>query len=197
MKLKYKKCLEILEKNTNTKPTHTQISKIINVSANALSNRLSNNGYLNDEEVDKIQNYYKIDLLKSNESINVTYYSNYNELNNLISKHTIDIPLNCFDNFSKYKKYFAINATGDTMSPFIKDNDKLIIEYYTGEQIRDNRIYIFKYNDEFFIKRLIKNIDQIVIKSDNDIYPIRFIDTNSTQNLSIIGQIVGLIRNAD
>ncbi len=83
------------------------------------------------------------------------------------------------------------------MSPYIKDNDKLIIEYYNGEQIKDNSVYIFKYNNEIFIKRLVKNIDQIVVKSDNEIYPIRFIDTNNTQNLSIIGQIVGLIRNAD
>ena len=196
MKLKYKKCLEIINKSTQKNPTHAEISKIINVSANALSNRLSNDGYLKDDEVDKIQKYYKIDLLKNTDCINVIYYSNFMELKNELSKSTLTIPVDCFDNFSKFKSYFALNAIGDTMSPYIKDNDKLIIEYYNGEQIKDNSVYIFKYNNEIFIKRLVKNIDQIVVKSDNEIYPIRFIDSNNTKKLNIIGQIVGLIRDA-
>lgn len=197
MKLKYKKCLEIIEQYTNTKPTHAEISKIINVSANALSNRLSNDGYLKDDEIDELQNYFKIDFFKKSNCISLIYYSDFLELKNSFSKHTIDVPLDCLDSFSKFKKYFALNATGDTMSPYIKDNDKLIIEYHNGEQIKDNKIYIFNYDNEIFIKRLVKNIDQIVVKSDNNIYPIRFIEAPNSKKVKIIGQIVGLIRDTN
>ncbi len=196
MKLKYKKCLEVIKETTGIKPTHAEISKIIKVSANALSNRLSNDGYLKDDEASKIETYYNVNFLKNTNCISLTYYSNYLELKKSLSDNKIEIPLDCFDGFSQFKKYFALSAIGDTMSPYIKDNDMLIIEYYSGEQIRDNRVYIFNYNNEIFIKRLVKNIDQIVVKSDNEIYPIRFIDAINSEKLNIIGQIVGLIRNA-
>ena len=62
MKLKYKKCLNTLEDIFKTKVSHNEISKIIKVSANALSNRLSNDGYLKDEEIEKIEQHYKINF---------------------------------------------------------------------------------------------------------------------------------------
>ena len=45
-----------------------------------------------------------------------------------------------------------INATGNSMSPTIENGDKLIVEHWNSNQIQDNRIYVFCYNNEFFVK---------------------------------------------
>ena len=81
------------------------------------------------------------------------------------------------------------------MQPLIFDKDKLIIEHWNGEQIIDNRPYIFCYKDEIFIKRLAKNVDQLLIISENKDYDIRKLSGNQLKDVNIIGQIVGLMRD--
>lgn len=111
-------------------------------------------------------------------------------------KEVIDVPKKLFQHFSSVKKYSVINAVGDSMSPTIYDKDKLIVEHWDGEQIKDNQVYVFAYNNEIFVKRLVKNVDEIVITSDNPnpIYRPRFIEKDDMNNVLIIGQIVGLFR---
>ena len=50
------------------------------------------------------------------------------------------------------------------MVPIIDNGDKLIVEHWNGNQIQDNKIYVFCFNNEFFVKRLCKNLDEIIIK---------------------------------
>lgn len=100
-----------------------------------------------------------------------------------------------FTRFSPVKKYSVINAYGNSMEPFICDRDKLIVEHYEGEQIIDNRPYIFCYKDEIFIKRLVKNINQLVIIPENKDYDIIKLAGEDLENVNIIGQIVGLMRD--
>lgn len=111
------------------------------------------------------------------------------------NKESLEIPYKCVKNFSKTKKYSIINAVGDSMTPYIYDKDKLIIEHYDGEQIRDNKIYIFRFYDNLFIKRLVLNLDQIIVKSDNKEYPVRYIERVEADNFQVIGRIVGIVRN--
>ena len=63
-----------------------------------------------------------------------------------------------------------------------------------GEQISDNRIYVFRFGDNIFVKRLVLNIDQIVIKSDNKEYSTRNIEKDKLDDFQIIGRIVGIWR---
>ena len=111
-------------------------------------------------------------------------------------KELVQVPKKLFTSFSAHKKYSVINAVGDSMSPFINDKDRLIVEHWSNEQIKDNQVYVFCYKDEIFIKRLIKNIDEIIVKSDNPdpIYRARYIEKDDLNNIIIIGQIVGLMR---
>lgn len=113
-------------------------------------------------------------------------------------KQKLNVPKSAFMfNYSENKIYSVINAWGDSMNPFICNKDKLIVEHLNGEQIKDNHIYVFCYNNEIFVKRLIKNIDEVIIKSDNPdpIYRPRVIEGKKLSDLYIIGEIVGLIRN--
>ena len=83
------------------------------------------------------------------------------------------------------------------MMPYIHDKDKLIVEHWSGEQIRDNRVYVFRFGDNIFVKRLVQNINQIVVKSDNTIYDTMKIEAIDAGDLQIIGRIVGLMRDMD
>ena len=87
-----------------------------------------------------------------------------------------------------------INASGNSMSPTIDNGDKLIVEHWNGSQIQDNKIYVFCFNNEFFVKRLSKNLDEIIIKSDNPEYRVRTINGNTANELTLIGKIVGVIK---
>lgn len=109
-------------------------------------------------------------------------------------KEEIQVPCRLVQNYSKFKKYSVINATGDSMTPHILDRDRLIVEHYDGGQIRDNRIYIFRFYDNIFVKRLVLNLDQIIVISDNEKYQQRIIERSEADNFEIIGRIVGIIR---
>ena len=112
-------------------------------------------------------------------------------------KELIQVPKKLFSHFSPQKQYSIINAIGDSMLPYIHNKDKLIVEHWQGEQIKDNQVYVFCYKDEIFVKRLVKNIDEIIVKSDNPdpMYRPRYIGKEDMNNVLIVGEIVGLMRD--
>ena len=77
----------------------------------------------------------------------------------------------------------------------IDNGDKLIVEHWNGAQIQDNKIYVFCFNNDFFVKRLSKNLDEIIIKSDNSDYRIRTISGSTANELILVGKIVGIIKS--
>jgi SOS-response transcriptional repressor LexA len=210
MKLKYSLVRDTLQNLIEYVPTHAELAdefKLhrIDTTANALSNRLSNDGYLKENEIKVIEEVYGVFLLpndnKTNDNcIDLDYFSDvwascgtgavvFEETSDKIS-----VPTSLIQNYSKSNKYSVINARGDSMQPFIQNFDKLIVEHWNGGQIIDNCIYVFRYANELFVKRLVKNITQIVIKSDNPLYePIKI--TDKDQDFEVIGQIVGLMRD--
>ncbi len=111
------------------------------------------------------------------------------------STKIIQVPKNIILSYSGFKTYSVVNASGDSMQPHILDKDRLIVEHWNGEQITDNKVYIFRFNDQIFIKRLVLNLDQIVVKSDNKEYQTRYIEATAADNFQIIGKIVGLMRS--
>lgn len=111
------------------------------------------------------------------------------------STQIIQVPKKIVLGYSGFKTYSVINASGDSMQPRIQDKDRLIVEHWNGEQITDNRVYIFRYKDQVFIKRLVLNLDQIVVKSDNKEYQTRYIESATADSFQIIGKIVGLMRS--
>lgn len=111
-------------------------------------------------------------------------------------KELITIPKSSlFKHFNPSKQYFVINAYGNSMEPYIYDKDKLVVESWNGGQIIDNRPYLFCYKDEIFVKRLTKNVNQLVIIPENKDYDIIKLKDKELENVNIIGQIVGLVRD--
>lgn len=111
-------------------------------------------------------------------------------------KEPMNVPIQCVNAYNANKKYSVIHAYGDSMQPYIHDKDLLVFEDYNGEQICDNRIYVFRYEDKIFIKRLVLNINQLIIKSDNAEYKPITVDLKDA-DIQIIGKFAGLMRKAD
>lgn len=219
-----KELLNLLRELTNLKISQTDIAKALGTTRSNISLRIKNESKATIEEIKKVVIYLKLPnphdimnlILKSKNQLSMDIISeNIPEVEDVISmdyypdvfgscgagafvfsehKEVLQVPKRCIKSYSGFKKYSVINATGDSMTPYIFDKDKLVLEHWQGEQIRDNRIYLFRYGDNIFIKRLILNVDQIIIKSDNKEYAPRYIDKENMADFQIIGRIVGIWR---
>ncbi len=107
----------------------------------------------------------------------------------------VKIPKYLIAKYKPNKEYSIITAKGDSMSGSIEDGDKLLIESFDSEQITDNQIYVFCYKEEIFVKRLCKNLNEIIVKSDNDFYKPKHIENEDMNNIHIIGKVVCSVRN--
>ena len=188
------------------KVSQQMIADALNVAQAAISGRIKRNSDFTLDELIKIEQAMGLPVgslsgMQTNDNcIDLDYFSDvwascgtgavvFEETNEKLS-----VPTSLIQNYSKSNKYSIINARGDSMQPFLQDRDKLIVEHWNGGQIIDNCIYVFRYANELFVKRLVKNITQIVIKSDNPLYESIKI-TDKDQDFEVIGQIVGLMRD--
>lgn len=200
-----------LQNLTKQRITQKDLGDALGISKQAIGNKKADNYQFEDYEVSKIYDYinnkYKISkctLIDDKTKIIVLDYypdvfgscgTGYFVTSE--AKEQIQVPVNAlFKKLSKGKKYSVINAIGNSMSPYIEPNDKLIIEHLDNQPIIDNHVYVFCYDNDLYIKRLYKNIDEIIAKSDNPdpIFKVKSIPKSEWNNLQIIGEIVGLMR---
>lgn len=225
--MKHNELVEIIENQTGEKPKQREIAEALGNSVSVIGKRAERNSSYDFNELSKINEYFGMKYFEFNlfESANTNRMIK-NVLNKTTDDNTsimanyypeifgscgtgtfvpaeykerIHVPKHCIHNYSKGKNYSVINARGDSMQPYIQDKDLLIFEDYDGEQICDNRIYVFRYGDKIFVKRLILNINQLIIKSDNPApeYKTITIDLTENTNIQIIGKFAGLMRKAE
>lgn len=198
--MQYSQLIQAIKKEINYEPKQSDLCKILEMSRATMSNRAKNDSKFSDDEIKAIEAFYaiKLDRELQTKYVDLDYYPNvFGSCGNGTmvfdeSKEKITVAKDMIINYSPSKVYGVMSAVGCSMSPKIEDGDKLVIEKWNGEQIKDNRVYLFRYNDELFIKRLVKNIDQIVCISENPRFKDRVI--NDLKNFNIIGEIVGLFR---
>ncbi len=202
--MKVKDLTGLITQKTGYPVNQSMIADILGVTRQTISNRIKTDSELTVAELIKIEDKFKIDLLGNNgsDSIQMFYYQDVfascGDGNIIFSEDKIPISISklFISNFSSNKQYSLINASGNSMSPFINTGDKLIIEHKSGnEQINDDRIYVFCYKNEFFVKRLSKNIDELIVKSDNSDYRTRVIRDEDLNDVNVIGEVVGIIRS--
>lgn len=204
--MKLDELLKIISEKTGKYINQSHLAEGLGITRQTVSNRIKNESQVTVSELKRIENFFGVTLFneaKDNESdiIYIDYYSDvFASCGNgtiLFSDEKRKIPLSIIliNGFSKQKEYSIINASGNSMTPTIDDGDRLIVEHWTGEQIQDNCIYVFCFNQEFFIKRLSKNLDEIIIKSDNPDYRTRTINGSTMNELTLVGKIVGIIKS--
>ena len=190
-------------------PTQNELVLKTGIKQTTLSNKAIRNSKWKIEEIQKLNVGYGIDLLKpisqniTNDTITLEYYPDVfgscgtGYFVSSEHKEQIQVPVNAlFKKLSQGKKYSVINAIGNSMSPYIEPQDKLIVEHLDNQPIIDNHVYVFCYDNDLYIKRLYKNIDEIIAKSDNPdpIFKVKSIPKTEWNNLQIVGEIVGLMR---
>ncbi len=206
--MKLDELINIISKKIGTPVNQTMLAESFGVTRQTISNRLKNESEVTVSELKRVEEYFKISLLscKSTEDENIAYIDYYTDVfascgdGSIVfssEKTKLPIAISMISGYSKNKLYSMINASGNSMAPTIDNGDKLLVEHWNGSQIQDNKIYVFCYNNEFFVKRLSKNLDEIIIKSDNPEYRVRTIDEKSAQDLILIGKIVATIKQLD
>ena len=203
--MKLKNLTALLTNTLGTPVNQSMLALSLGITRQTISNRIKNDSELTVSELSKIEKYFNVNLTNqakglSSDEIVIDYYPDVFAScgNGAIifseEKEYVFMPRRFFTTYSRNKSYSMIHARGDSMSPFINNDDKLIIEHSDGEQIIDNKVYVFCYKDEFFVKRLSKNVDEVIVKSDNPIYSSRIIASKDLGELNIIGMVVGMLR---
>lgn len=204
-KMKIKNLTMLLTTALGEPVNQTMIANSLGITRQTISNRIKNDSELTVSELAKIEKYFNVNItnqvkgVSSNEVL-INYYPDVFAScgNGAIvfseDKEVISMPQKFFSRYSRSKDYSMINARGDSMSPFINDGDKLLIEHCNGEQIIDNNVYVFCYKNEFFVKRLSKNVDEIIVKSDNNSYSDKIIKDSDLNDISLIGLVTGIVR---
>ena len=202
-----------LSKMSGKKVTQENVAHILGISKQAINNRINRGVELKEFEWDKLQKYYKDNYIselasilagdtikKVDNNVEINYYPNIFGSCGLGTfalsedKEKVSVPKRYIDGYNFTKQYSVINAYGDSMMPYINDRDELIIEHHSGEQIKDNRVYVFRVGDKLFVKRLVQNINQVIIRSDNAMYEPVILKGADLEEFEIIGKVVGLFR---
>ena len=205
--MKLDELMSLISSRLRSTVNQSMLAESLNITRQTVCNRIKNESEVTVSELKKAEEFFNIklfDTITSNPDI--TYIDYYTDVfascgNGSIifssEKTKLPISVSMINGYSKNKLYSMINASGNSMSPTIEDGDKLIVEHWNGDQIQDNKIYVFCYNNEFFVKRLSKNIDEIIIKSDNPEYRTRTISSKSLSDLILIGKIVATVKSLD
>lgn len=204
--MKLEELLTLIPKKTGNFVNQSLLADSLGITRQTISNRIRNESQVTVSELKKIEEFFGVSLLNDEHSaskgvIDIDYYNDVfascGSGNIVFSDEKTRIPVSTMliGNYSSQKTYSMINASGNSMSPTIESGDKLIVEHWNGAQIQDNKIYVFCFNNDFFVKRLSKNLDEIIIKSDNPEYRIRTINGNTANELILVGKIVGIIKS--
>ena len=200
--MKLDELLSILSKRVGIAVNQSMLSDALGITRQTISNRIKNESEVTVSELKKVEEFFNISMFGEMPD-DITYIDYYTDVfascgeGSIVfssEKNKLPISTSMINGYSKNKLYSMINATGNSMAPTIDNGDKLIVEHWSGNQIQDNKIYVFCYNGEFFVKRLSKNLDEIIIKSDNPEYRVRTIGGKSIMDLILIGKIVATIK---
>ena len=204
--MKLEELITIISQKSGNFINQSMLAESLGITRQTVSNRLKNDSQVTVSELKRIEEFFNVPLLNTFENVSdeITQIDYYSDVfascgnGNIVfseEKTKLSISTSLINGFSRQKNYSIINASGNSMAPIIDNGDKLIVEHWNGNQIQDNKIYVFCFNNEFFVKRLCKNLDEIIIKSENPEYRTKTIGGATINELIPIGKIVGVIKS--
>ena len=199
--MRIKELYQILQKQKNGKVTQSDIARATGTSRANISKLFAKNSFINDDKIEKIEEYFGVNLknIKSG-LISVDYYPD----------KIIDITAGKVKLSDRYVKtmmpsaifpyeegaqYIMCHANDDSMYPIILNGDFVIVKKLERDAEIDNQIYLFVYNRNTYIKRLDKNINQIVAFSENKEYKTQYISKDEMAGFYLLGEVIYTGRN--
>lgn len=185
--MRYSAVINSLQNLIDYQPSQAELSKILNVSRANISAKANRNSNIDDKDLALIEQHYNISFSQqnvvNNQPIKIFASCGSGVIN-------ADIDYLQLDNKQKYIYCFA---NGDSMETEIHSGDLLIIKVqdYIDKQ---NDIYCFTYENEQYVKRISRNLDQLIISSDNKKYDEFKLLGQETDKVRVIGRVVGVIR---
>lgn len=216
--MKHSEVVKLITQKQGKEPSQQELADVLGITRNAVASRVFRDKEYSYSDVEKLGKHYDIDFSQQQfvDELIKDYALTHTRNNNFANlkffpdvfgscggglfvlsetKERIQVPKQLIESYSTIKEYSVITACGDSMLPFIQDSDLLIVEHLqNGQRIIDNRVYVFRYEDSLFVKRLAKNVNQVIIKSDNPEYDTIKIQGADLDKFQIIGRIVGLMR---
>lgn len=216
--MKYSEVLARLQNLTGLIPSQSQLCDITGVKQSAMSNRAKENSAFKQSDIQKLNDFYGINLytntLENNhknikndvcitpqsDKVLIDYYPDV-----LVScgngiyflgetKEQMTVPKKLIKGYSDSYKYVIVTAFSDSMQPEIKPNDLLIVRMIEMENIIDNHIYIFCHDEKLYCKYLSDNVGQVIIKSANHEYPTRYLEKEQLEDFRLVGEVCGCFR---
>lgn len=157
------------------------------------------NKELTDEQLKLLEEHFRIDFTKVNKienKITVDYYpdviASCGPGGFEMSQECIqyDVPATLFPPSKNVKGYSMCHAKGNSMYPRIWDGDFVICEHKDNMKIENGEMYIFCFDDQIYLKRLTKNINQIVVESENPDFPTQYIEKDQMNDVHLIGHVI-------
>lgn len=172
--------------------TNREICKIIGMAEESYSRKKKLGSDLKQADIEKIENRYGISLLAD-----VVITANNNLVNVLpccaSCGNGITIDSSLIYNYNPSAKYTFVVARGDSMEKTICNSDICIIK--NCNEFASDGVYCFSISDDLYIKRVVKNINQIECISDNPVYDKIILKGQEMDKINIIGFVVYIIRS--
>lgn len=197
--MRHNQVLESLQKFKKTNITQTQIADALNYSVQKINKRAVRNSKYTEAEIQKIEKSFNVDFSNTNlnsDTISIDYYpdviascgSGGFEMSQECIKY--DVPATLFPPSTDVKSYSMCHAKGNSMYPRIWDGDFVICEHKDNMKIENGEMYIFCFDDQIYLKRLTKNINQIVVESENPDFPTQYIEKDQMNDVHLIGHVI-------
>ncbi|MBS5801487.1 MAG: helix-turn-helix domain-containing protein [Brachyspira sp.] len=157
------------------------------------------NKELTEEQLKLLEEHFRIDFTKVNKienKITVDYYpdviASCGPGGFEMSQECIqyDVPATLLPPAKNVKSYSMCHAKGNSMYPRIWDGDFVICEHKDNMKIENGEMYIFCFDDQIYLKRLTKNINQIVVESENPDFPTQYIEKEQMNDVHLIGHVI-------
>lgn len=183
------KLRQLKEKNI----TQGDIAKAIGTTRSNVSQLFSKNSIMSDEKIKKIEKYFNVNLECDemppiDSLVKVPLYKDF-------TLNEIDRFIYVSDFFtSKLACPFALRVNSNSMQPYINKGDLAIFDK-DFEGFEDGRIFLVRYKGNFFIKRILNNLNEIILKSDNNDYRDISIPDFRLEHIDVVAKFHSLVRD--
>lgn len=83
------------------------------------------------------------------------------------------------------------HVVGDSMEPLIRSGDCITVDCTLKDNIENNQIYAIIYGHSLMVKRLIKTFKNLIIHSENPVYPEEILTLEeAAEQIIIVGKVI-------